>query len=331
MRVLRLLGATAVASAVVSTLFVMPAEAASWAGQSNGGATFETCTKARKYNKVAYTTCIQYASAHTKVRVVIRVQTTARRSVAGNPYLRVPGRSNNLSTRSCSGTLASGAKKQCATGWLKSNRIVQVGEGSVKVGSSKRPAMRVRGMRLNAKKQENSAKYCGPATVQAALRTLKGSAPSQDTLANSNNLQTNRYGFTYPGRLAGVLNKYRSGTASKYKLYDFGPSGQSSELAFRQLYRSIDAGNPVVYLVDPSRLPWSSNPAGTNVRHYILLHGYSAYKTSSDTNLNGGWIAERFSAWDPADGKRHNISAIDLLNSSNGSQYIDDDMVFAAK
>lgn len=331
MRVLRLLGVTAVVSAVVSTLYVVPAEAASWAGQSNGAAKFETCTKARKHNKVSYTTCIQYTSAHTKVRVVIRVQTTAKRKVTGIPYLKVPGRSHNLSTRTCSGTLASGAKKQCATKWLSANRIVQVGTGTVKVVSSKRPEMRVRGMQLKGKKQESSAKYCGPAAVQAALWTLKGSAPSQDTLANSSNLQTNRYGFTYPGRLAGVLNKYRSGLASKYTLYDFAPSGQSSELAFRQLYRSINAGNPVVYLVDPSRLPWSSNPAGTNVRHYILLHGYSAYKTSSDTNLNGGWIAERFSAWDPADGKRHNISAIDLLNASNGSQYIDDDMVFAAK
>src|SRR4051794_31384659 len=105
MRVLRLLGATAVASAVVSTLFVLPAEAASWAGQNNGGATFETCTKARKYNKVAYVTCIQYASAHSEVRVVIRVQTTAKRKVTGDPYLRVPGRSQNLSAPSCSGTL----------------------------------------------------------------------------------------------------------------------------------------------------------------------------------------------------------------------------------
>jgi hypothetical protein len=330
MKVLRLLGVTA-ATAVASALFVVPAEAASWAGQSLGAATYEICTKARTSNKVAYTTCIQYASAHTKVRVVIRVQTSARRSVTGNPYLKVPGRSHNLSAPSCSGTLASGAKKQCATAWLSANRIVQVGEGTVKVGSSTRPAMRVRGMRLKGKQQESSAKYCGPAAVQAALWTLKGSAPSQDTLANSSNLQTNAYGFTLPSNLAGVLNKYRSGLASKYALYDFAPSGQSSELAFRQLYRSINAGNPVVYLVDPSRLPWSSNPAGTNIRHYIVLHGYTAYKTSSDTNLNGGWIAERFSAWDPADGKRHNISAIDLINASNGSQYIDDDMVFAAK
>jgi hypothetical protein len=98
-----------------------------------------------------------------------------------------------------------------------------------------------------------------------------------------------------------------------------------------QIHQSIAAGQPVVYLVDPSKLPWSSNPTGTNVRHYILLHGYAAYKVTSDTNLNGGSVVDRYSAWDPADGKRHTIDPAQLLHASVASQYIDDDMVFAAK
>ncbi|MQY07278.1 C39 family peptidase [Actinomadura macrotermitis] len=305
------------------------AEAASWGGQS--GAPYQTCTDAKTYNRVTYYTCIQHSAGYGKVRVVVKVSTSARRSVKGSPYLRVPGRSHNVSAPSCSGTLASGAKKQCSTAWLNANRILQDGNAAVWVAGHRVADQVTRGMHLSAKKQENSAKYCGPATVQAALWTMKGSAPSQDTLANSSNLQTNRYGFTYPGRLDDALNRYKPGSVGKYHVYDYGSSGQSVELAFRQIHRSISAGQPVVYLVDPSKLPWSSNPTGTNVRHYILLYGFAARKTTSDTNLNGGLLVDHFAAWDPARGGVHNITVNQLIHASTASQYIDDDLVFAAK
>ncbi|MCP2339432.1 C39 family peptidase [Actinomadura rupiterrae] len=315
--------------AATALLGVPAAEAASWTSQS--GATYQFCTDAKSSNQVKYWTCIQYAAGHAKARVVVKVKTSAKRAVKATPYLRVPGRSHNISTGTCSATLASGASKQCSTGWLSANRILQDGNAAVWVSGHRVPDQVTRGTHLSAKKQENSAKYCGPASVQAALWTMKGSAPSQDTLASSSNLQTNRYGFTYPGRLAGVLNKYKPSSVGKYSLYDFGPVGQSTELAFKQIHRSISAGQPVVYLVDPSKLPWSSNPTGTKVRHYILLYGFAARKTTSDTNLNGGLLVDHFAAWDPAHGDVHNITVTQLIHASTASQYIDDDLVFAAK
>ncbi|MGK5550761.1 C39 family peptidase [Actinomadura kijaniata] len=326
MRALVLLAATVGATALAG---VPAAEAASWTNQS--GAAYQTCTTGRTHNKVTYTTCIQHNAGFAKVRVVVKVATSARRGVKASPYLRVPGRSHNVSAPSCSATLAGGAKKQCSTAWLNANRIVQNGNAAVWISGSRRPDMVVRGMNLDAKKQENSVKYCGPATVQAALRTMKGSAPSQDTLANSDNLQTNRYGFTWPYRLDDALNRYKPSSVGKYALYDIAPVGQSSEIAFRLIHQSISAGQPVVYLVDPSKLPWSSNPTGTSVRHYILLHGYAAQKTTSDTNLNGGQIVHRFSAWDPARGTSHTITVPQLIRASTTSQYIDDNLVFAAR
>ncbi|MCO6010096.1 C39 family peptidase [Actinoallomurus purpureus] len=274
---------------------------------------------------------MQHNAGFAKARIVIRVKTSAKRAVKGGVYLQVPGKSDISSTVTCSGTLAKGANKQCSTTWLPANRVVQNGNGYIIIAGSKRPTMILRGMHANGKKQENSAKYCGPATVQAALWTIKGSAPSQNTLASTSNLQTNRYGFTFPSKLAGVLNKYKPGSIDKYHLYDFGPSGQSSELAFKQIHQSIANANPVVYLVDPSKLPWSSNPTGTNIRHYILLYGSAGYHTTSDTNLNGGYIVDHFSAWDPASGSNHNITVPQLIHASTASQYIDDDLVFAAR
>ncbi|MBW8483790.1 C39 family peptidase [Actinomadura parmotrematis] len=329
MRTSTLLVPAAVAAFAVPLLLAAPAEAASWSGRS--GAAHETCTSARTYSKVTYTTCLQYNSAYSKVRVVTRVSTKAKRKVAAAVYLKVPGRSHNLSAPTCSATLASGAGKQCDSAWLNANRVVQNGTGTVTISGHRVAGMVVRGTHLSAKKQENSAKYCGPATVQAALRTIKGSAPTQDTLANKSNLHTNQLGFTNPGYLDNVLNRYKPSGTAKYHVYDFAPVGQSSELAFRQIHRSITAGNPVVYLVDPSKLPWSSNPTGTKVRHYILLHGFAATRTSTDTNLNGGLVVGRFTAWDPARGGDHNITVPQLIHASTASQYIDDDMVFAAK
>lgn len=330
MKVVHLLAVTGVTSALLVPL-AASAEAASWTGNNSSGVSYELCTPARTYNKVAYVSCIQYKSGRNNVRTVIRVHTTAKRKVTGYPYIRINGRSHNLSAPNCSATLASGVSRQCSTSWLSATRITQLGQGDVTVAGHKVATMRVRGMHFSGKKQENSAKYCGPASVQAAIWTEKGSAPSQSTLANSSNLQTNSYGFTPPTNLKKVLNKYKPSSVAKYSLYDFGSTGQSTELAFKQIYKSIEAGNAVVYLVDPSQLPWSSNPNGTSVRHYIMLHGYSAYKTSSDTNLNGGWVSQRFSAFDPADGKVHTISAIQLINAAQAAEYIDDDLVFAAK
>jgi hypothetical protein len=312
-----------------SALFaVPPAEAASWGAQSNSGVKYETCTAARSYDKVTYVTCIQHSSGFGQARVVIRVSTSAKRSVSGLSYLQVPGRSHNISGPTCSGTLASGAKKQCATAWLNANRILQTGSGTITISGSRRPELRVRGMHFNGKKQENAEKYCGPASVQAAIWTMKGSSPTQSTLAS--NMSTNTYGFTPPNKLAPALNKYKPSSVGKYYLYDFGSVGQSVELAFRQLYRSIDGGMPVVYLVDPSKLPWSS-ATGTKVRHYIELHGYTAVRVTTDTNLNGGWHVDRFQAFDPASGTVRNITPLQLQRASVASDYIDDDMVFAAK
>ncbi|GAB3959167.1 hypothetical protein GCM10029978_005660 [Actinoallomurus acanthiterrae] len=312
-----------------STLLSVPAaEAASWGAQSSSGVRYESCTSARSYKNVAYVTCIQHSSGFNKARVVIRVSVSAKRSVKGNPYLRVIGRSHNVSAPSCSGTLARGAKKQCATAWLNATRIVQFGEGTIWISGSRRPGMRVRGMHFWGKKQENAEKYCGPASVQAAIHTMKGSAPSQGTLAGK--LKTNTYGFTPPNKLAPALNAYKPSAIASYHLYDFGSTGQSTEYAFRQLWRSIESGNPVVYLVDPSKLPWSS-ASGTRVRHYIELHGYTAMQDTVDSNVTGGWKVDRFQVFDPASGSVRNITPIQLLNASVASDYIDDDLVFAAK
>ncbi|MEV5705521.1 C39 family peptidase [Actinoallomurus sp. NPDC052274] len=324
----RLVMAAGLAVGASALVAAAPAEAASWAGQSKSGVAYESCTSSRTYNKVSYVTCIQHSSGFGKVRVAIRVSTSAKRSVTGLPYLKIVGRSHNVSAPSCSGTLASGAKKQCATSWLNATRIVQTGSGTVTISGSRRPELRVRGMHHNGKKQENAEKYCGPASGQSAIWTMKGSSPSQSTLASK--MKTNTYGFTPPNKIAPALNQYKPSSVGTYHLYDFGSSGQSVELAFRQLYRSIDAGMPVVYLVDPSKLPWSS-AGGTRVRHYIELHGYTAVKTSTDTNLNGGWLVDRFQVFDPASGSVRNITPLQLQRASVASDYIDDDMVFVAK
>jgi peptidase C39-like protein len=311
-----------------STLLSVPAaEAASWGAQNSSGVRYETCTSAQ----------LQERRVRDLHPTLVGLQQGARRDPGfgvgealcqGQPLSAGHRRSHNISAPSCSGTLARGAKKQCATSWLSATRIVQFGEGTVWIAGSRRPGMRVRGMHFWGKKQENAEKYCGPASVQAAIHTMKGSAPSQGTLAGK--LKTNTYGFTPPNKLAPALNAYKPSAIAKYHLYDFGSTGQSTEYAFRQLWRSIESGNPVVYLVDPSKLPWSS-ASGTRVRHYIELHGYTAMRDTVDSNVTGGWKVDRFQAFDPASGSVRNITPIQLLNASVASDYIDDDLVFAAK
>ncbi|GAA1538334.1 hypothetical protein GCM10009678_20810 [Actinomadura kijaniata] len=164
MRALVLLAATVGATALTG---VPAAQAASWTSQS--GAAYQTCTAGRTHNRVTYTTCVQHNAGFAKVRVVVKVATTARRGVKASPHLRVPGRSNNINAPGCS------------TAWLNANRIVQNGNAAIWIPGGRRPGMVVRGMNLDAKKQENSVKHCGPATVQAALWTMKGSAPARGT------------------------------------------------------------------------------------------------------------------------------------------------------
>ena len=309
-----------------SALFVVPqAEAASWAPQSNSGVKYQTCSNSRSYKSVAYVTCIQHSSGFAKARVVIRVSATAKRSASGSPYLKI---GSHKSAPKCSGTLAKGAKKQCATAWLSAPHAVEIGTGTITIAGSTRPALRLRGMHFSGNKQENAEKYCGPASVQAALLTMGAGSPSQSTLASK--LGTNTYGFTPPNKIAPVLNSYKPAAVGKYHLYDFGPSGQSVVVAFRQLWRSLDAGQPVVYLVDPSKLPWSSAP-GSSVRHYIELHSYVAVRSTTDQNLTGGWLVDHFQAFDPASGTIHNITPLQLQKASTTSDYVDDDLVFVSK
>jgi hypothetical protein len=163
--------------------------------------------------------------------------------------------------------------------------------------------------------KQETATYCGPATVKSAAMTMRASsAPSQSSIANT--LKTDDYGFTYPADMASGWGAYVP-TGLGYSFYDWysaSTSGTSMELQVERIREHLDNGQPSSTLVQYGYLPWGDPSVDTSVRHYMMIYGYSATYNSGGTNTN--WPVSAFHVWDSASGSSYTITVDDLITAS---------------
>lgn len=140
-------------------------------------------------------------------------------------------------------------------------------------------------------RQQQNSYYCGPASVQMTILQLRGSSPSQQTLAN--NMGTNSSNGTYVYRVAQELQKYTS-----YQYTTTSSSSYSSDLIY-----SIDKGKPMIAHVRASSLPHSP---GAGAGHYIVNTGYMWGMSGSsavdrvyynDPHYNNNYYGSYYCTW----------------------------------
>lgn len=129
------------------------------------------------------------------------------------------------------------------------------------------------GLSVPLYKQDNSY-YCGPASVQMAVKYITGITYQQSVLANS--MGTSSSGGTYVYRIANEMNA-RCGSGT----YQY---AHTSEASFSgSLIYSIDKGKPVICHVKTGALPNYNYQSDTG--HYIVAKGYYvAYSGSSSSS-----------------------------------------------
>lgn len=117
------------------------------------------------------------------------------------------------------------------------------------------------------KRQERS-NWCGPASVQMVLLSIKGASPSQSTLASSTYLNTDTSG-TYVYKIVEVLKSFTTG----YKYLNLSDTG-----LWLSVWSSLEKKAPTIYHVRTGVLPHYTK----NLGHYVV--GYEAI-LKYDTNI----------------------------------------------
>jgi hypothetical protein len=227
--------------------------------------------------------------------------------------LYVPG--NGWSDARCvSNLIGDNIKRDCYTGWLNvADRGATVLDATLTVNGSDTNELRVTGLPMVGYQQEKGT-YCGPAVGKSSSATMQvSSIPSQDEVAGL--MKTNEFGFTYPANMAtGMSAVTPTGVGfSLYDWYGYGTSGSSRELGIEHVREQLDNGQPTAALVQYAYLPWSDG-GNAQVRHYLMVYGYSASYNPSGGNTN--WPVTAFHVWDPATAASYTISVDDLIAAS---------------
>jgi hypothetical protein len=166
--------------------------------------------------------------------------------------------------------------------------------------------LRALDMRTSIKRQENGH-YCGPAAVQTVLATIGVSAPSQRTLDDL--MGTNSVYGTHPRDIPKGLNAYIPATDWQYHDH-YSPSEYWR--VGEEIVTSLSRGRPVILLVKPKDLPWSSSSSDF-YRHYIVVHGFGGVVGE------GRFRVETFKVADPWSGDEHSIGVGTLLNAADNA------------
>lgn len=208
--------------------------------------------------------------------------------------------------------------RTCATAWvaLGANRQY-TGIADFVANGAAQYRQRAFSMHVIGEKQ-TAYNYCGPASTRAALLTMGVSAPDQDTLAHEE--KTTTIDFTLPTFIPASLNS-RISTTYRYAAYFYANEGLPELVGLEGIKQSLDAGKPVILLVNPTYLPsdWNISSGGV-LRHYILIYGYGANDNQIADSVP--FDLQQFNIWDPANNRTHTMNLSQLYSYTYDAELV---------
>lgn len=291
MSTIRRLATACLAIATVTVaLPAPPAQATAWRPFPSG--TNRTCSPSSTYNGHTHQVCLDFNGSRGEVRAIafINPGSTTSFRVALRLWFGGGGPSVEFSCP----TVTTINSLACYSDYTTLVRPYVVTTATFTIAGSTRATQRAQDMRLSGKHQENDI-YCGPAAAQTVIATMGISAPAQSVLADQMHT-TPPYGTAYPA-VDNTLNNWVP-QDWPYREVSVPDSGFPRYVGLNRLLDSLSRGRPVIVMVKPGQLPWSTGP-GTQ-RHFVVIHGYGGQQTT-DPNVADvmPWTPYNFKVWDP--------------------------------
>ncbi|GIG56877.1 hypothetical protein Lfu02_12490 [Longispora fulva] len=199
-------------------------------------------------------------------------------------------------TVSCGEFINTGGYMSCNTGDVtRAMGPVKVTADFVLDGAAV-PTLQLNDLQVIGKKQESDANYCGPASIQTALATMRYTPPSQAVLAGQ--AGTGGWG-TLPWDMASTINRNMTSPPAGFTQYawaGYDEQGVGLMKGMEHVQQRIAAGQPAVLLIKAGLRPWAPSSDGAT-RHYIVLYAAASNHTPGEPTE---WSTTSFMAWDPA-------------------------------
>lgn len=291
------------AAVMVSAVVVAPVTAEAGIWHDYPTAVNRTCSSAEPFNGAKYQVCLDFNANRTQVRTVAFISPGGSKAFQVNIRLRFGGGPDI--TDSCP-TMTGSSPRACYTAFTAVRTGYMIAEATFGIDGTWMATLRALDTRLSIKQQQNGY-YCGPAAVQTVLATIGISAPSQQTLDEK--MGTNTVYGTHPRDIEKGLNPYIPDTDWQYHDH-YSPSDYAQ--VGDEIVTSLSRGKPVILLVKPKDLPWSSS-ASDVYRHYIVVHGFGGVVGE------GRFRVETFKVADPWSATEHSIALGALFNAADNA------------
>jgi hypothetical protein len=276
----------AVTTAVVQ---VAPAQAAVW--RAYPPAANRTCAATAEHQGVGYQLCLEFTELRGQVRAIAFVNPGAYTNYQVNLKFWMGG---GLNVADSCPTITTNGSRACYTAWQYVENEYVAAEARFGIAGAWMPMQRVIDGDLHGKRQEDPI-WCGPAAAQTVISALGVPWPSQQTLANRMN--------TKPplGTLYAVMNDAINAYVPQdwpYREVGVPGYGMPRYAGLNRIMESLARGRPVVVMVKPGQLPWSTGSGVT--RHFLVVHGYGGVETRDDAVAEVmPWTPQNFKVWDP--------------------------------